>query len=79
MTTPRTGIFNEKTNRPLEDAGHGFDEWSEAEVFRKSKLECICPGCGKMHVMKIYWIGRGVPRKFCESCRNRETPLDDED
>jgi len=79
MTTPKTGILQEKANQPLEDADHGFDELSEITGFGKSKVECICPGCGKMHVMKIRWIGRGVPRKFCESCRNRETSLDDED
>jgi len=79
MTIPRTGILQENANQPLEDADHGFDELSEVTGFGKSKVECICPGCGKMHVMKIRWIGRGVPRKFCESCRNRETPFDDED
>jgi len=79
MTTPKTGILQKNAKQPLEDADHGFDELSEATGCGKSKVEVICPGCGKMHVMKIRWIGRGVPRKFCESCRNRETPLDDED
>jgi transposase-like protein len=79
MIPPKMGIFHKKTNQSLEDADQEFDELSQVEGFGKSKLECICPGCGKMHVMKIHWIGRGVPRKFCESCRNRETPLDDED
>jgi len=79
MTTPKTGILQKNTKQPLEDADHGFGEFSEATGCGKSKVECICPGCGKMHVMKIRWIGRGVPRKFCESCRNRETPFDDED
>jgi hypothetical protein len=48
------------------------------ENFAKSKVECICPRCGKMHIMKMRWIGRGVPRKFCENCRDRETPLNDD-
>lgn len=64
---------------PLEDADHEFVEVLETEGLGKSKVECICPGCGKMHVMKMRWIGRGVPRKFCQSCRDRETPLDDDD
>jgi hypothetical protein len=79
MTTPKAGSLRETADQPLEDADHGFDEMSEGTGSGKSKLECICPGCGKLHVMKIRWIGRGVPRKFCESCRNRDTPLDDED
>jgi hypothetical protein len=29
--------------------------------------------------MKMRWIGRGVPRKFCQSCRDREPPLDGQD
>ena len=30
--------------------------------------ECLCPKCGLVHKMKIKWIGRGIPRKFCEKC-----------
>jgi hypothetical protein len=40
------------------------------------RRECICPNCGKRHTMNIRWIGRGVPRKFCQSCRDRETSSD---
>jgi hypothetical protein len=32
-----------------------------------------------MHVIKMRWTGRGIPRKFCESCRHRESPLDGDD
>ena len=31
--------------------------------------ECICPKCGTIHKMRIRWIGRGIPRKFCEKCK----------
>lgn len=31
--------------------------------------ECLCPKCGAVHRMRIRWIGRGIPRKFCEKCR----------
>jgi transposase-like protein len=79
MATHKSDVFQKRVKQPLEDADHEFDESSELEGFGKSKVECICPGCGKMHAMKIRWIGRGVPRKFCESCRHRETALDDED
>ena len=49
----------------------------DSEVsFNKSKVECICPNCGRKHTMNIRWIGRGVPRKFCQSCRDRETSSD---
>jgi hypothetical protein len=44
----------------------------------KSEVECICPGCRKRHKLNFHWIGRGIPRKFCQSCRNRETPMDGE-
>ncbi len=59
------------TEEPLENMGQ------DSEVsFNKSKVECICPNCGKRHTMNIRWIGRGVPRKFCQSCRDRETSSD---
>jgi hypothetical protein len=79
MTAPKTDIFAKRIKEPLEDADSEPDEVSEVEGFAKSKIECICPGCGKMHSMRMHWIGRGIPRKFCQSCRDRETPLDDED
>jgi hypothetical protein len=79
MARNKTDTFPKPKEEPLEDTDHEFDDLSGVEGFGKSKEECICPGCGKMHVMKMRWIGRGVPRKFCQSCRDRETPLDDED
>jgi len=36
----------------------------------KSKVECLCPKCGKKHIMNFHWIGRGIPRKYCQSCRD---------
>jgi hypothetical protein len=62
----------------LEDADPDHDGALEFKGLGKSKIECICPGCGKIHIMKVYWTGRGVPRKFCQSCRDRETPIDDD-
>ena len=35
----------------------------------KSKVECICPKCGERHVLAFRWIGRGTPRKYCQSCK----------
>jgi hypothetical protein len=79
MARHKPDNFSKPKQEPLEDADTEFDELSGVEGFGKSKVECICPGCGKMHAMKMRWIGRGVPRKFCQSCRDRETPLDNED
>ena len=31
--------------------------------------KCICPKCGRKHKVKMRWIGRGVPRKFCPPCK----------
>jgi hypothetical protein len=79
MARHKSDTFSKHKQEPLEDADHEFDEWSGVGALGKSKIECICPGCGKLHVMKMRWIGRGVPRKFCQSCRDRETPLDGQD
>ena len=35
----------------------------------KMKVECICPKCGERHVLAFHWIGRGTPRKYCQSCK----------
>jgi hypothetical protein len=67
------------TKQPLEDADPEFDDVSELEGFGRSRTACVCPMCGKMHAMKIRWVGRGVPRKFCPHCRDRETPYEEED
>ena len=79
MASHKTDIIRKHIKEPLEDADSELDEVSELEGYGKSKVECICPRCGKMHIMKMRWIGRGVPRKFCESCRDRETPFDADD
>ena len=32
--------------------------------------DCICPGCGTLHQVKIYWTGGSVkPRVRCKSCK----------
>lgn len=79
MASHKTDTFRKRIKEPLEDADSESDQVSEVEGFGKSKVECICPRCGKMHIMKIRWIGRGVPRKFCQNCRDRETPFDEDD
>ena len=40
---------------------------------------CWCPRCETYHDVKLHWIGRGTPRKFCTRCKqvgpfNTETP-----
>ncbi len=32
-------------------------------------IECICPRCGAEHVVRLFWTGRGKPKKLCHSCR----------
>jgi hypothetical protein len=76
MVTHKTDIFPKHKKEPLEDADNNFDGGTN---LAKSKMECICPRCGKMHIMKIQWIGKGVPRKFCQHCRDRKTPPVDKD
>jgi hypothetical protein len=45
------------------------DEFADGKNPTKMKVECICPMCGKNHTMSINWIGRGIPRKYCQSCK----------
>lgn len=78
MKTREPDIVRKKGPNILEDADQDYDELQETKKSGKSMAECICPGCGKVHLMKIQWTGRGMCRKFCESCRNRQTPVDRE-
>jgi hypothetical protein len=52
----------------MEDGGEA--EFDATLYNDKIKVDCICPKCGRKHVMAIRWIGRGTPRKFCLSCKN---------
>jgi hypothetical protein len=79
MKTREPDVSRKHKRVPLEDVDDDFDQRAEARKSGKSKVECICPGCGKIHIMKILWTGRGMCRKFCESCRDRQTPIDVED
>ena len=79
VASQKVDIFRKHIKEPLEDAGPAHVQSFDVEGFGKSKVECICPGCGKMHIMKMLWIGRGVPRKLCESCWDRENSSDEDD
>ena len=46
-------------------------EFDDKSYNSKMKVECICPKCGQRHVMTFHWIGRGTPRKYCQSCKGR--------
>jgi hypothetical protein len=39
--------------------------------YAKKNTVCICPKCSVRHKMDLFWAGRGLPRKFCPSCRGR--------
>ena len=56
----------------------GDDNDDEGIDLEKSPIECICPKCGLRHHLCLYWVGRGVPRKYCRTCRNlaKNTQLD---
>jgi rubredoxin len=74
MARPKKNIALKENLPPADDVDPGCDESSD---FENMPFECICPSCGKTHAMKLYWTGRGVPRKFCPQCRDREAPHDD--
>ncbi|MBC8394408.1 MAG: hypothetical protein H8E17_17800 [Deltaproteobacteria bacterium] len=48
----------------------GPDDFDDDNYFDSTQVECLCPKCGAAHVMKLLWIGRGTPRKFCPSCKS---------
>ncbi len=44
-------------------------EFEDITYNDKMKVECICPKCGRKHIMTFHWIGRGTPRKYCPLCK----------
>ena len=38
------------------------------EVYGPQTL-CNCPRCKRDHTMRIKFIGRGTPRKYCPNCQ----------
>lgn len=62
-TDPQHHLTDETIEAGLTKEDTGAD-------LKKLNVECICPKCGKQHMMSIHWIGRGKPRKFCNSCRD---------
>ena len=49
------------------------------EASTSKPTECICPKCGKIHIVNMFWTGTTMPRKFCKehlglSCSMCEPP-----
>ena len=54
---------NNHTRDDIRELAKGIKEW-----------KCKCPGCGKMHKMKLNWKGRNpVPPMMCKPCRTGDT------
>jgi len=37
----------------------------------KSRVLCKCPKCENLHYVAMRWTGNGMPRIYCESCKER--------
>jgi len=44
----------------------------------KADLECICPKCGVSHILKLFWTGKGKPKKFCRECKGLSDLIGDQ-
>jgi len=71
MRSPRKSIGIQEEPSAKADVLDNFDDTAIGNIY-KSKVECICPKCGRHHTMNFHWIGRGTPRKFCSSCRESD-------
>ena len=65
-------LRNREENTDLESRVIADDDhdYQGSDVYEKKDVECVCPKCRNSHFMKMHWIGRGTPRKFCQPCRN---------
>jgi transposase-like protein len=39
------------------------------EKARTSITKCICPRCNRKHKMRLFWTGKGTPKKHCKNCK----------
>jgi len=44
---------------------------SGSRKYINRKLVCKCPTCEKLHLVHIDWVGHGMPRVYCATCRRR--------
>jgi ribosomal protein L32 len=51
----------------------------QAICLREKLTECICPNCGTHHRAKMLWTGRGMPRKFCPTCKHYSQSINETD
>ncbi len=68
MPSPKRNMPTKSVRKLTKDNAH--DDSDAMVDHDKSKVECLCPKCGKKHIMNFHWIGRGIPRKYCQSCRD---------
>jgi hypothetical protein len=52
---------------------------NQRQAIRNGKcfVRCICPKCTDRHDVYMLWAGRGVPRKYCSSCKPMISGYDD--
>jgi Zn ribbon nucleic-acid-binding protein len=68
--------FNQK--QILKDTWH--NESGNAGVnhkIRKQFINCKCPKCDSHHDVYMLWTGRGIPRKYCITCKNMVSGYDE--
>ena len=65
---PEGIIFDHEKNSPFSSLDEEV-EYDGSQYNDKKKVDCICPKCGRKHVMSFHWSGRGTPRKYCPPCK----------
>jgi hypothetical protein len=76
MKTHKSKVSRKGAECNLEHSAEDFDEFAEGRCAKKATVECICPSCRTLYTMKMNWVGRGVPRKFCQSCRDKNALIE---
>ena len=42
-------------------------------------ITCKCPRCNKTYKKKLFWVGDGIPLKYCKDCKKSMKYFNTED
>ena len=74
---PRVKVRSISHREHIPDCAWVYGKNERHTLNGKCFVHCICPKCRKEHDVYMLWTGRGVPRKYCGSCKHLVSGYDE--